>query len=376
MGRHSIRQRESGRFQARWYDDAGARHTQMFDTRTAAKKFLDRVSADRQRGDYINPRDGERTVREVAELWLSVKTLRPKTAADYASMLRLRVYPAFGNRPVARINALDVQAWVADLVRSGLAPGTVHNAYRVLKGVLDAAVRAGYIKANPALGIDRRTDLPRPQSKEMLFLTAAEVERVAAALPEPWGLMVLFTAVTGLRAGEVTGLRWEHIDLLRGKVRVAESVSRVGDAVHIVPPKNGKVRTVPFTSEVAQALREYAARSPAFAPHSYVWPTPGGDPAQPMHWGRDFYLREWKAAVGRAGLPAGLRFHDLRHTCAALLIAANIPAKAIQAHLGHSSFAITMDRYGHLYPDAQDSVSAALSAAFTASSSSRTVVTG
>lgn len=95
-----------------------------------------------------------------------------------------------------------------------------------------------------------------------------------------------------------------------------------------------------------------------------MWPAPGADPTIPLHWGRDFYLRQWKAAVARAELPRALRFHDLRHTCVALLIAADVPAKAIQAHLGHSSFAITMDRYGHLYPNAADVVSVALSRAF------------
>ncbi|MBM4724374.1 tyrosine-type recombinase/integrase [Rhodococcus hoagii] len=82
--------------------------------------------------------------------------------------------------------------------------------------------------------------------------------------------------------------------------------------------------------------------------------------------GRDFYLKWWKQAVTKAGLPAKLRFHDLRHTCAALLIAANVPAKAIQAHLGHSSFKITMDTYGHLYEDASDHVANAMNAAFAA----------
>jgi integrase len=86
--------------------------------------------------------------------------------------------------------------------------------------------------------------------------------------------------------------------------------------------------------------------------------------AQPMHWGKDFYLPFWKAAVKQAGLPKTLRAHDLRHTFAALLIAANVPAKAIQEHLGHSSFKVTMDTYGHLYEDSSDKVTDAMSAAF------------
>ncbi|MFT0610148.1 tyrosine-type recombinase/integrase [Rhodococcus qingshengii] len=81
----------------------------------------------------------------------------------------------------------------------------------------------------------------------------------------------------------------------------------------------------------------------------------------PMHWGRDFYLKWWKASVKEAGTRT---FHALRHACASLLIAANVPAKAIQAHLGHSSFKITMDTYGYLYADSTDVVKNALSTAF------------
>ncbi|MBM4639500.1 tyrosine-type recombinase/integrase [Rhodococcus hoagii] len=102
----------------------------------------------------------------------------------------------------------------------------------------------------------------------------------------------------------------------------------------------------------------------------YVWPGPATKDATygtaPMSWGRDFYLKWRKTAVAKAGLLVKLRVHDLRHTCAALLIAANVPAKAIQAHLGHSSFKIKMDTYGHLYEDASDHVANAMNAAFAA----------
>ncbi|WP_332108741.1 site-specific integrase [Rhodococcus pyridinivorans] len=130
----------------------------------------------------------------------------------------------------------------------------------------------------------------------------------------------------------------------------------------------GKTRVVPIPPPLRDALAALAAErteAGAFNPQLYVWPGPEGAD-QPMSWGRDFYLKWWKAAVAKAGLPSALRFHDMRHTCAALLIAANVPAKAIQAHLGHSSFKITMDTYGHLYEDASDTVANAMGAAFAA----------
>ena len=210
--------------------------------------------------------------------------------------------------------------------------------------------------------------------------------------------MIRFMAQTGLRAGEVVALKWGSVDLLRGRVTVRESVSmlKAGEWA-TVPPKNNRTRIVALTPAMVAELKVHANRhasitypapeserksvgrpgeagdqmSSAFGATRYLWPSPVTSEAQPygtepMHWGRDFYLKYWKPAVARAGLPGTLRAHDLRHTCASLLIAANVPAKAIQEHLGHSSFKITMDTYGHLYEDANDTLTSALGAAFAA----------
>lgn len=413
--RYAIREQTSGRFQARWYDPDGKRKSKTFATKTEAKKHLDGISADRNRGDYIDPGDAQRTVEEIAELWLNSRNLRPKTEQSYRTILEQRIYPAFAGRAVGSITTLDLVAWITELSLHGkrvghnnkpanaesaraerdaryqeragktqagkpLAPGTVHNAVRVMRQVLDAAVRARYLRGNPAHGLTR-DDLPRAHrdTTSTPYLNAAQVERLAVAMEgtsdDPaLALLVRFAAQTGMRAGECCGLRWENVDLLRGRITVAESISAVknGDWC-VVPPKNGKTRVVPMPPTLRDALADLAherAAAGAFAPEMYVWPGPVTPSAafgtEPMSWGRDFYLRYWKAAVAKAGLPVKLRFHDLRHTCAALLIAANVPAKAIQAHLGHSSFKITMDTYGHLYEDASDAVSNAMNAAFAA----------
>ncbi|MFD5809406.1 tyrosine-type recombinase/integrase [Rhodococcus aetherivorans] len=408
--RYAIREQTTGRFQARWYDPDGKRRSKTFGTRTEAKKFLDGISADRNRRDYIDPSEARRTVREIAEVWLSSRNLRPKTEQSYRTILEQRIYPTFGSRAVGAITTMDLVAWITDLSQNGkrvghnnktpdtdspraerdaryrqrtgktptgkpLAPGTVHNAVRVMRQVLDVAVRARYLRGNPAHGLTR-DDLPRAHrdTTSTPYLNAAQVERLAVAMEvisgdAALGLLVRFAAQTGMRAGECCGLRWENVDLLRGRITVAESISTVknGDWC-VVPPKNGKTRVVPMPTALRDALADLAhVRTPAgaFAPEAYVWPGPDGA-TTPMSWGRDFYLKHWKTAGAKAGLPDQLRFHDLRHTCAALLIAANVPAKAIQAHLGHSSFKITMDTYGHLYEDASDAVSNAMDAAFAA----------
>ncbi|MFS4490853.1 tyrosine-type recombinase/integrase [Dietzia kunjamensis] len=428
--RYSIQEQTPGRFRVRWYDDAGKRRSKAFGSRTEAKRFLNGVKADLDRGEYIDPSDSRRTVREVGELWLESRNLRPKTKQAYRTILDQRIYPTFGDRPVGGITTLDIVAWItylstegkrvghnnkgdADPAKSrtardaryrerkaeregetpkaGLAPGTVHNAVRVMNQVLGAAVRSRYLRGNPCDGLTRE-DLPRHRRGEVAFLSAPQVARLASAVEEvvdgvegerpeayrpsdraaSFGRMVRFAAQTGLRAGEVSGLRWENVDLLRGRVNVAESISTLSATeFHVVPPKNGQSRWVSMTPGMTEELRAVLeARGPQAA--DYVWPGDDGEDL-PMHWGRDFYLRYWKRAAALAGLPDSLRFHDLRHTCAALLIAANVPAKAIQVHLGHSSFKITMDTYGHLYADATDLVSGAMANAFTTPTESSNV---
>lgn len=286
--------------------------------------------------------------------------------------------------------------------RKGRAPGTVRNAYRVLMPILDAAVELRCISANPC-GPLRRDDLPRSQRTEMLFLTPGEVARLAAAMPggpngpksrkaaspagpdaeaapspdhtpapagnpdpAPGPMFVHFAAQTGMRYGEIAALRMANVDLLHRKITVAASLSVVRGEIIEERPKNGEERTIRLSKSFAATLRAYVE---AHAPAGYLFPAPSArDGSAPDGSGRDSsapWLHTsaypmFKAAARRAGLNPALRIHDLRRTCASLLIAQNVPPKVIQQHLGHKSFAITMDRYGHLYPEASEQLAEAL----------------
>ena len=362
----SVRELPSGRWQARYYDDRGTRRTKTFRLKSDALKFLRGAVVDIDRGDYINPDKAAMTFAEVAEEWIATKVKRPKTMAGYRSLLATHLLPTFADRPVSTIETTDVRKWLAMMQRAGKAPGTIRNAYRVLTPIMRTAIELKCRKDDPCIPIRLRDDLPRSRQTEMLFLDAAEVVRLADAMPEPWAVLVHFAARTGMRAGEINALRMRNVDLLRNKIHVKESISEVEGVQHFVPPKTGEDRTIAIPPTLSRMLRTYLDGQPQKGPADFLFASPE-DRHAPIAYTRWFYVKVYKPAVRRAGLNPALRFHDLRHTCASLLITADPPVgpKVVQRHLGHSSFAITYDRYGHLYKDVADQqVSDALEAAF------------
>jgi integrase len=332
------------RYRVRYRDPAGRERAKSFARKVDAERFLRHVEADLVRGQWVDPDHGRTTVGELAERWFATTaTLKPKTREDYRSLLDNHILTAFGQRPVVSIDTLAIRGWLAGLVGGGLSPSRAKHAYYVLFAVLEAAIQAGALLRNPAAGIR----VPRSHRREMRFLSAVEVERLAEAIVPPYGLLVRFAAYTGLRAGELVALRVGRLDLLRGTVRVVESASEVGGRLVFGSTKTYAERTVRLPRFLRDDLAVHLAGRPR-DPDGFVFTAAKGGPLR--H--NNFYQRIFCPALARAGLPAQVRFHDLRHTCAALLIAQGAHPKAIQAHLGHSSIQVTMDRYGHLFPEA------------------------
>lgn len=231
----------------------------------------------------------------------------------------------------------------------------MRSARKVLRLILAAAVEGGALRANPCNGMR----LARSEPVEMAFLTMDEVVALSAAMRRPeYGLLVRFAALTGLRAGEIGALRIGRLDLLRRRLEVAESVSEVtGHGLVYGPPKTSERRGVPIPRTLADELAAHLAGSP-HDPEALVFNAPGGGPLR--H--HNFYRRHFKPALAAAGLPDRVRFHDLRHTCAALLINADPPAHplAIMKRLGHSSITVTYNTYGHLFPALEETLTEAL----------------
>lgn len=330
-------------WRVRYRDPTGRERSKSFTRKTDADRFAATVQADLIRGDWTDPRLSQTTLAEWAQRWLRTKThLKPKTLAGYQSNLDVHVLPTFGRHQLRHIDRMAVEEWIADLQASGLGPSGIRQARQVLNSLLTLAVDTGHLTANP---VDRvRT--PRQPQPQMLFLDADQVDQLAATIRQPYGTLVYLLAYGGLRWGEAAALRTGRCDLARSRIEVAESVSEVGGELHYGPTKNHRSRIIGIPGFLRDLLNQHLANHVADQPDALVFTSPDGAPLR----NGNFRRRIWYPAVEQAGLPAGLRIHDLRHTCASLLIAAGANPKVVQVHLGHSSITVTMDRYTHLFP--------------------------
>lgn len=347
--------RRGDKWQVRYYDPEGKRKARSWARKSDALAFVHAVETDKRRDAYIDPQLTRTRFEDWARQHLASKhDVRASTRATDDSYFRNHLLPAFGALPLGRIGTLDVQGWVNDLRGAELAPKTIRECYRLMSGIMRAAVHAGLMGASPCRGIR----LPRVERVEQRFLTAEEVERLAGEIHVHHRALVYSAVYLGCRWGELAGLRRRDLDLLRHRVNVVGTLEEIG----------GRVRWTPETKSSASRralsvpgfLTEVLAAHLAGAPESdYVFTTTRGAPLRRS----SFRGSYWLPAVDRAGL-APLRFHDLRHTCAALLIEQGAHPKEIQARLGHASITTTLNTYGHLMPSLDERLGERLDAAY------------
>lgn len=245
-----------------------------------------------------------------------------------------------------------------------LAPSTVHKMHVVLHKALDQAVADGLIPRN----VTDALKVPRIERAEIVALTAEEANRLTEAARESEDrLQALYVLAvhTGLRQGELLALKWDDLDLEAGTLRVRRTLTHAGGGYSMSEPKTKKSRrTVRLTSGAVVALRRHLERQmeemdllgSLYKPGGLVFANEVGGIVNPPN----LRNRSFKRVLGFAGLPAGTRFHDLRHTCATLLLSRNINPKVVSEMLGHANIAITLDTYSHVLPDMQEKAAKAL----------------
>lgn len=349
----AIKKLPNGRWEASYRDPSGRERVKHHRTRTEADRWLTTVKTQLTRGDYTDPRVARRPFDEWAGDWMATTAhVRPKTRAHYESILRIHVLPTFADRPINAIGPTDVRRFIAERIEAGAAPGTVRSARKVLRLVLATALAEGAIRANPCDG----ARVPASPRAEMVFLTPEQIEALATTIDERYATLVRLAAYTGLRAGEICALRVGRVDLDAGRITVAESVTEVPvHGLYFSEPKTYERRTVTLPAFLVDELAAHLEGRPS-SPDTLVFSSPEGGTLN--H--KNFYRRHFKPAVLAAGLPTATRFHDLRHTCAALCIALGAHPKAIQERLGHSSITVTLDRYGHLFPKLDEDLTSRL----------------
>jgi integrase len=348
-------------YEVRYRDGDGVLRTKGgFRRRREADAWAADLETSRTHGMLIPHSRSSTRLGEVADEWLaSIQgRRRPKTVDGYEKLLKVHVRPAFGRRSVGSIAYADVDRFVRSIEALGRRPATARNAFFVLKMVLDHAVRSGRLRHNPCAGVN----LPSPGSPEMLFLTASQVRVLAAAVderwpskrrrhpdaPPPYGLLIEFAAFTGLRSGEIAALRIGDVDLRAGTIRVSRSAAMVrGRWVEGEPKTKAGRRSVVINAALAERLVSHLGDR-ILDRDGYVFAAPDG---ARLNYGT-FYSLHFKPTVA-AVLPPhlhGLRFHDLRHSYASLLVAEGAHPKEMAELMGHSSVQITLDRYSHMMP--------------------------
>lgn len=334
----SVRAGTSGRYQARYLHPDTGRFTpapETFATKAAADRWLARKRADLDRGIAVDERAGSAPLNDWWQGYaVTLGPLKISTVSNYEAAWRLRIQPEFGATPIRRIKPSHIDQWIAAMTARGVSASKVIETVGVLRRVLERAVRDQVIPSNPCSA--RAAPLPRRPKKDRPVLTPAEVERLAAAMKgESDRQLVRLLAYGGLRIGEAFALRWD--DVGPQTLTVRQSVSDRAGKIIVGPTKTYAVRTVALPSSLAAALEERRGSGPVF---------PGARGGYRRY--RNYRRDVWDKATKATGLV--VTPHDLRATCASLLIDAGASVKDVQQHLGHQDVTTTMNLYARVRP--------------------------
>ncbi len=345
-------------------DETGKRKQQWF---TGYRTLKDAQSARRaelakiDKQEYVAPT--KTTTGAYLTGWLaSIKRdVRPSTWASYELNIRRHVIPAIGAIPLQTLDPKRISTLYGDLLDHGRQDGeglsyqSVRYIAMILRHALKQAIEDSALTVNPTNKAKRP---PKPQSRmEMKTWSAAELRAFLDAIQtEPMYAPLVLAASTGMRRGEVLGLRWRDLDLDAARVAVTQTYIAIGYQVHFSPPKTAKGRrNVALDGRTVAVLREHRRTQVAgyvalgIRPdHDLVFTTALGEPIHPERLTRSF-----AQYVKAAGVPS-IRLHDLRHTHATLALQAGIHAKHVSERLGHSTVAITLDTYSHAIPAMQE----------------------
>jgi integrase len=375
----SITRRSDGRFMAQMtigrdpQTGKPKRATFYGKTRQDVADKLTRALRDKQQGTFVAPH--KLTLGAWLDTWLweyKKPKLRPLSLRNNETAIRLHLKPALGHIPLQDLRPEQVQHFYNEQVHRGLDAATIGLQHVTLSQALSLAEKHALVARNVA----RLVEPPRRKRKERRTLTLDDVTTTLLPACKAHRLHTAFLLclMTGLRRGEVAGLRWTDIDWQREIMHIRHNLVRVKDfttgrtpLVMQEPKTDSSRRTLPLPEMCLAALKHHRAEQaaerlrlgPAYQDHGFVFCGADGAPLDPNTLGRLF-----TRALKRAGLPA-VRLHDARHTYATWLLEQGVSPKVVQTLLGHSSITMTLDLYSHVSLDLEKQAAATLNAALT-----------
>jgi integrase len=365
-GEGNIKRRADGRWEARLRLPDGTRKSFYAKTRQEVARLLSAAIHDSESG--IPVVTDKENLEAYLSTWLEViqHQIKPSSYRRYCDIVRQYINPALGKVALSKITPQQLQTFYARLLSKGLSPSSVELVHVILHKAMKDALRLGIIQRN----VVSLVQPPRRKSRLMKTLSEEDALKfMAAARGERFEALFVLALTTGMREGELLALQWKDIDLDKSTVQVRGTLLRDGNRFVIAEPKSAKSRrSIALSKRAAYVLRLHHSRQEHEKAllgeewditYDLVFPNTLGKPMKPCNLSQDVFKR----VLRKAGLP-NIRFHDLRHTAATLLLGKGINPKIVSEMLGHSQISITLDIYSHVTPHMQQQAADAMDTLF------------
>ena len=370
-GEGSIYRRTDGRWAGAAYiltpDGTRKRKTAYGKTRKDVATKLAGMQEKSRSGIAATP--GRLTLKAFLESWMQdvqEPRLSPATYQTYEGYIRNHVVPALGSKPLGQLTASDLREFLGAKRREGKSAATVKQIHAIIRSALQHAMREDLVPRNVA----KLVVVSNPVRKEVEPLTPEEAKKLLkAAKGHDWEALWTLYVGLGLRRGEALGLRWSDVDLENGRLRIVQSLQRSRGELRLKSPKTDTSRrriVLPafcidaLTRHRTSEREKLASLGLPIGPTTLVFTSQAGTPIEPRNVNRAFEALLKKAELRR------VKLHDLRHTCASLLLAEGVAPRVVMELLGHSAIAVTMNSYSHVIPALQDDSAQRMDALFRA----------
>lgn len=343
------------RWQVEWIEN-GKRITKTFDNRDAAELHASRAEVGIDDGTWITKDKLNVTLKDMWEIWFASKAGKAKKTQSGYQTAWNHIAPVWGNKPCHDIGRAEIAAWIPTIMTTArskdktprqLGSGSQRKIGIVINALLEQAEELNIIHKNPV----KSSDIPRQTKSERRYLKIAEIDALLEAAPTDQSHLLLLTLLmTGIRPGEAKGLKIKDFDADRQRLYIRRDVDDLGN---IDETKTGNHRDVPIDGDLLLDLEDSAEGRNL---EDWLIPDEYGNVWTSTRW-----RRVWEKICTQAGIP-NIDTYTLKHTAASMAIASGADAKTVQRMLGHSSAAMTLDVYGHLWDEGLDAIPGAMAA--------------